>query len=85
MKRGRPSKRSSIQGVVLETLGTSNTPLTISALAKISSERLQQRISWNTVEKYVRELVETEKVQPISLPHSKESNKTGLTVYSIKK
>jgi hypothetical protein len=85
MKRGRPSKRSAIQGTVLEVLGSSSTPLTISALVKISSEKLQQSISWNTVEKYVRELVETERIQPICLPHSKELNKPGLTVYSIKK
>jgi S1-C subfamily serine protease len=59
--------------------------MTISALAKYSSQNIGTTISWNTVQKYVQELVETNKVQAIPLPHSKEDNKEGLIVYTLKK
>lgn len=69
----------------MDILGTVNSPLTVSALTRMASEKLQEHISWNTVEKYIRELVDTNRVQPISLPHSKQSDKQGLTVYTLKK
>ena len=85
MKRGRPSKRSVIQTNVLQILEQKQIPMTISALAKYSSQTLGSAISWNTIQKYVQELVETNKIQAIPLPHSKEENKEGLTVYTLKK
>jgi len=85
MKRGRPNKRSSIHALLLETLGTTNSPMTISAMARIVSEKTKEKVSWNTVQKYLQELVETNKVQAVALPHSKEAGKTGLTVYTLKR
>jgi len=85
MKRGRPSIRNLVQTSIIETLSSSQFPMTISALAKIISGKLERRISWNTVQKYLNELIEINKVQPMPLPHSKIEGKTGLTVYQLKK
>lgn len=85
MKRGRPSKRADMKNAILTILERSNVPLTSSALGRIAMEEFNMKASWNTVQKYVRELVEANKVQPISLPHSKKSGETGLVVYILKK
>jgi len=85
MKRGRPSKRNQIQTSIIDTLTASQFPMTISALAKIISGKLNTRISWNTIQKYLDELVQMNKIQPMPLPHSKIDGKTGLTVYQLKK
>jgi hypothetical protein len=85
MKRGRPSKRTIIQTNIIQILEQKQIPLTISALAKIMSSTTGRAPSWNTVEKYIQELIVMDKVQAIPLPHSKEENKEGLTVYSLKK
>lgn len=85
MKRGRPGIRSLIQSNILEILSLSQTPLTISALAKIISPKVGRTVSWNTIQKYLNELIETNKVQPLPLPHSKKEGKVGLTVYILKK
>jgi len=85
MKRGRPSKRTVIQTNIMQIFEQKQVPMTISALTKYASQSIGQTLSWNTVQKYVRELVELNKVQAIPLPHSKEENKEGLTVYALKK
>jgi hypothetical protein len=85
MKRGRPNVRNLIQSSILETLSSTQFPMTISALAKIISTKHNRSISWNTIEKYLNELTEMNKIQPMPLPHSKIEGKTGLTVYQLKK
>lgn len=85
MKRGRPGIRNIIQSNIIEVLSISQTPITISALAKIVSPRVGRTVSWNTIQKYLNELIETNKVQPLPLPHSKKEGKQGLTVYILKK
>lgn len=85
MKRGRPSKRTIVQANILQIFEQKQLPMTISALAKYTSQSVGQTLSWNTVQKYVQELVEMNKLQAIPLPHSKEENKEGLTVYALKK
>lgn len=85
MKRGRPSLRNAMHETLVQLLSQSQIPLTISVLAKQASQILNRRISWNTVQKYLNELVEMNKVQPMPLPHSKIEGKTGLTVYQLKK
>jgi len=85
MKRGRPSKRADMRKAILTVLEKSKVPLTTSALGRIVSEESGARASWNTIQKYIRELVETNHVQPIALPHSKKSGETGLVVYTLKK
>ena len=85
MKRGRPSKRHEIQTLVLETLGEVNTPMSTNAICEALFKQLKKKTSWNTVHKYLNELVEFGKIHAVSLPHSKLEGKEGLTVYSLKK
>ena len=85
MKRGRPNSRLETQKSIIKTLESSSTPLTVSALAKIISGERGKKISWNTVQKYLEELVKLDKVQPIALPHSKIEGKNGIIVYQLKK
>ncbi len=85
MKRGRPDVRQTIQSNLLTVLSSSQTPLTVSSLTRFVSKEVNRSISWNTVQKYLDELIQTEKVQAIPLPHSKIENKNGLTVYVLKK
>ena len=85
MKRGRPSKRKIIQKMVLEVLEESKLPLTILTITKKVSKKMGKKVSWNTVAKYTKELVEVGKVKPIVLPHSKKEGKQGLTIYTVSK
>jgi len=85
MKRGRPNERGLIQTSILEVLSSTQLPLTVSSLAKTISPKVGRTVSWNTVQKYLDELVQIGKVQPMPLPHSKIEGKTGLTVYQLKK
>jgi hypothetical protein len=85
MKRGRPSARNLVQTNILEVLSSSPIPYTVSSLAKTISPKVGRTVSWNTVQKYLDELVQIGKIQPLPLPHSKIEGKIGLTVYQIKK
>jgi repressor of nif and glnA expression len=85
MKRGRPSLRNQLKPEILKILEESQVPLTINSICKKLSERLNRKISWNTIRKYLFELMEFEQVQVIKTIHSKEKNKNGLTLYTIKK
>jgi len=85
MKRGRPSARNIVQTNILDILSSTQIPLTISSLAKMVSPKVGRTVSWNTIHKYLDELVQLGKVQPMPLPHSKIEGKDGLTVYVIKK
>ncbi len=84
MRRGRPSKRVVIKDEILKILGSSGVPMTTSALGRILNEKLGSNISWNTIQKYVSEMVETNQLKPVSLPHSKKKGETGLVVYTLK-
>jgi hypothetical protein len=59
--------------------------MNVSTICDYLSSEMKKPVNWNTVKKYLDELVKLDKVQAIPLPHSKEENKTGLIVYSIKK
>jgi hypothetical protein len=85
MKRGRPNIRRKISPLILKRLEDSKMPLTISSLARLVSKDSGTQISWNTIQKYLKELIETNKVQAIPLPHSKKEGKDGLTVYVLKR
>jgi hypothetical protein len=85
MKRGRPNSRVLIQESVIDALKSLSTPITISALTEIISGKFNKPVSWNTIQKYVLELVEMDKIQPTPLPHSKIEGKNGLTVYQLKR
>ena len=85
MKRGRPNIRRLIQPKILEILSKTSIPLNISSLRKQLSLEINKPVNWNTLKKYVDELVKLEKVEPIYLPHSKKPGEKGLTLYTIKK
>lgn len=85
MKRGRPAIRETIHANLISVLSNSQTPLTVSSLTRFISKSINRTVSWNTVQKYIDELITTEKIQAISLPHSKIEDKQGLTVYVLKK
>ena len=85
MKRGRPNVRSMVQSNLLSVLESSETPLTVSSLTRFISKEANKTISWNTVQKYLDELIEKERVQAIALPHSKLEDRSGLTVYVLKR
>ena len=85
MKRGRPNVRETIQANLMSALAVSQTPLTTSTLTRVISKEVNKQVSWNTVQKYLDELIQTEKIQAIELPHSKIEDRTGLTVYVLKK
>ncbi len=84
MKRGRPSKRREITGEILYILKEHGLPMTVSSLCSAIWKRTGTRPSWNTVQKYLHEMVETNKINPIVLSHSKERGKDGLVVYTLK-
>ena len=85
MKRGRANMRHSVQAEIISLLTSLEVPVTISLVSKELSKTINREISWNTVQKYMRELVESGKLQAIQLPHSKQENKDGLVVYTLKK
>jgi hypothetical protein len=85
MKRGRPSVRTIVIDALLQLLRESQVPMTISLLTRLASQKTGRMLSWNTVQKYLAELAAADKVQTISLPHSKEEGKKGLTVYILKR
>ena len=85
MKRGRPSKRSLIMAKILETLSEINFPANVTYIQKKIAKKIGELPSWNTVKKYLEELAMLDKVEKVVLPHSKNKNKQGLTVYKLKK
>ena len=85
MKRGRRPLRKDIYSSIIEILEETNAPLTTFFISKTISQKINRKISWNTVQKYVQELVESGKIQAIQLPHSKIENGAGLVVYTLKR
>ena len=85
MRRGRPTVRIETQREIIKLLSSVNIPMNVSNITKNVSRRFGKNLSWNTVQKYINELVKLEKVQAINLPHSKIEGKTGLTLYILKK
>ncbi|RLI97729.1 MAG: hypothetical protein DRP00_03590 [Candidatus Aenigmatarchaeota archaeon] len=85
MKRGRPTKRYKVQTKIIECLEEFNTPASVNAITRFVREKLRENISWNTVKKYLEELVEMGKVEALSTPHSKKEGEEGLTIYALKK
>lgn len=85
MRRGRPNIRDVIQNNLITVLSSSQTPLTVSSLTRFVSKEVNKSVSWNTIQKYLDELIQNQRVQAIELPHSKIENRNGLTVYVLKK
>jgi len=85
MKRGRPNIRNRIKPIIVEIISSNKLPTSVNNLKNGIEKELKKEISWNTVKKYLDELVKTDVIQPIILPHSKIEKKEGLTVYTIKR
>jgi predicted transcriptional regulator len=85
MKRGRRSIRDDVISQILDILSNTQTPLTTSSIRMLISNRFDKNLSWNTVRKYLNELVKSNQISSISLPHSKIKDKTGLVLYILKK
>lgn len=85
MKRGRPNIRFVIQQEITKTLSSLNTPVTISLISKEVAKTTNRSVSWNTIQKYLQELVESGRIQAIQLPHSKQETKEGLVLYTLKR
>jgi predicted transcriptional regulator len=85
MKRGRPTIRIEVQKGIIEVLSSTSVPMNTSSITKNISKKLNKNLSWNTVQKYLDELVKLGKIQTIKLPHSKQEGKEGLTLYTLKK
>jgi hypothetical protein len=85
MKRGRPNVRSKIKPMIVEIISNNRVPTSVNTIKKGIEKSLGKEVSWNTVKKYLDELVKTDVIQPITLPHSKIEKKEGLTVYTIKR
>ena len=83
MKRGRPNLRNLLVPLILEILND-KTARSINSIKSELSLRLNRNFSWNTVQKYLNELVEVGKVEAIVTPHSKEEGKEGIVVYKKK-
>ncbi|MBI1978587.1 MAG: hypothetical protein HYS62_00830 [Candidatus Aenigmarchaeota archaeon] len=85
MKRGRPNIRQTIQTNIITILDRMGTPITISTLLREITTTISRKVSWNTIQKYTQELVESGRIQATQLPHSKKENQNGLVVYTLKK
>lgn len=85
MRRGRPPIRSQVQELIFEILSSISTPMSINAICEEIFNQTKKRISWNTVQKYLKELIEADQITAIQLPHSKSEKKFGLCVYTLKK
>jgi|YelNatPaOPRAMG01_1025707.scaffolds.fasta_scaffold12233_3 predicted transcriptional regulator len=85
MKRGRRSIREEVKSQILDVLSNTELPLTTSSIKMLILRKFNKNLSWNTVQKYLDELVKNNQVSAISLPHSKEKEKTGITVYILKR
>lgn len=85
MKRGRPSKRSEIYNLIEEYFRLNQYPSNINRISNFILKTKNKRISWNTLKKYLEELVKLDKIKKIKLPHSKIREKEGLTLYYLDK
>ncbi|MEM5828046.1 MAG: hypothetical protein QW197_00880 [Candidatus Aenigmatarchaeota archaeon] len=83
MKRGRPSIRFEIYSLIEEYFSLHPYPSNVRKITAFISERLKKNVSWNTVRKYLEELVKLDRVKKMETPHSKKPNEKGLTLYYL--
>jgi len=81
MKRGRPSKRYEIYALIEEYFLNNPYPSNVRRISEFVSQRIGKPISWNTVKKYLEELVRIDKLKKIRTQHSKNPEKEGITLY----
>jgi predicted transcriptional regulator len=85
MKRGRRSLREEVKSQILDVLSNTRLPLTTSSIKMLIFKKFNKNLSWNTVQKYLDELVENNSLSVIHLPHSKKDGKKGVSVYILKR
>ncbi|MEM5829227.1 MAG: hypothetical protein QW040_00745 [Candidatus Aenigmatarchaeota archaeon] len=85
MKRGRRSLREQVKFLILDVLSNTQTPLTTSSIKMLISKKFNKNLSWNTIQKYLDELVKNNQVIVKALPHSKDKEKVGILVYILKR
>jgi hypothetical protein len=85
MKRGRPSKRYLLYEEIIEYFEENPLPSNVDKIRKYISKKMNKNISWNTVKKYLEELVKLDKLRKIVVPHSKEKGREGIVLYEKKK
>ncbi|MEM7821745.1 MAG: hypothetical protein QXX38_02975 [Candidatus Aenigmatarchaeota archaeon] len=85
MKKGRRSIGEEVKSQILDVLSNTKLPLTTSSIKVLILKKFNRNLSWNTVQKYLNELVKNNQLIVFSLPHSKEKEKKGVTVYILKK
>lgn len=85
MKRGRKSLKEEVKSKILDVLSNTQIPLTTSSIKMLIYEKCEKNFSWNTIQKYLNELVKESQVISIQLPHSRVKGKTGLTVYILRR
>ncbi|MEM0242993.1 MAG: hypothetical protein QXT34_00860 [Candidatus Aenigmatarchaeota archaeon] len=83
MKRGRPSKRFEIYELINEYFKENPYPSNVNKIAEFIFQKSNKKISWNTLKKYLEELVKIDRIKRIIPPHSKDSSKTGITLYYL--
>jgi predicted transcriptional regulator len=85
MKRGRRSVREEVKAQILDVLSNTKLPLTTSSIKKLILKKFDKNLSWNTVKKYLDELVKENHLTILDLPHSKKKGKKGILVYILKR
>ncbi|MEM5879453.1 MAG: hypothetical protein QXU74_03105 [Candidatus Aenigmatarchaeota archaeon] len=77
--------KDDVKSKILDVLSNTQTPLTTSSIRMLIYKKFDRNFSWNTVQKYLDELVKDSQIIPLHLPHSRLKEKTGLTVYILKR
>ncbi len=84
MKKGRPSKRYEVYNLIFDFFSKNAYPANVKRITDYINSVSNLNLSWNTVKKYLEELVKLDKLKKIKLEHSKEKGKEGLTLYAPK-
>ena len=79
MRGGRPAMRGHFRGLILTVLADNPYPVTATSVKQMLDERRPRRCGWDTVRKYLDELVEDRLVLRQQLPA--EQGRKPLVLY----
>jgi len=68
MKRGRRDQSVEFKTAITKVIKSSKTPLTIEAIRSLVSQKKGRTVSWNTIYKYLEELVGEGIIKKTELP-----------------
>ena len=71
-----PKPKTELKGDILRTLREAERPLNIYSIQKKLQDRKPEGPSWNTVHKYIKELVDNNKIEEIKVTD-------GSTIYQV--